>query len=123
SRAMPSIGAGLCAEIDDTAGELAPLGAQIVVLDLEFRNRVLRGNHKRQVDVADVERLAIQVLGAFVRERPSNLVIGKVERVLADGATGCVSLGHYGGWNRRQGIDISSIQRQCMCLALLDLLA
>ena len=34
--AMPSVGSRLGAHVDDAAGELAPLGAEVVVLNLEL---------------------------------------------------------------------------------------
>ena len=34
--AMPGVGSGLGAHVDDAAGELAPLGAEVVVLNLEL---------------------------------------------------------------------------------------
>src|SRR5271155_5398304 len=51
----------LGAQVDDTTGELAPFRPEVVVLHLKFRYGVLVGNQNRQVDVADVDRLAINV--------------------------------------------------------------
>ena len=57
--AMPGVGSGLRAHVDDAASKLAPLWAKIVVRHLELRNRVLGGNQERQVDVADVQGLTV----------------------------------------------------------------
>src|SRR5271156_262041 len=49
----------LGAQVDDTAGELAPFRPEVVVLHLEFRYRVLVWKYNGQVDVADVHGLAV----------------------------------------------------------------
>ena len=79
---MPGVGARFRAQVDNAAGELSPLGAQVVVLHLKFADRV-RGRHQSgKVDVADIKWLTVQILGTLVRERSADLIVGKVEWVL-----------------------------------------
>src|SRR5205807_6124115 len=81
--AVPCVGAGFRTEIDHAAGELAPLRPQVVVLHLEFPNGILRWYQHRHVDVADIERLAVEILRPLVRKRSANPEIPEVEWVLA----------------------------------------
>ena len=83
---MEGIAARFCAEVRDGPGELAPLGAQIAVLNFELANGVLSWNDDRQVDVADIQWLAIKVLSTLVGKRTSNLIIAPAEGILADGS-------------------------------------
>src|SRR5258708_10537918 len=81
---VPFVASRSGAEVDDTAGEFAPLRTHIVVLDLKFPNRILGRNDERQVDIADIERLAVQIFRALVPKGPAHLQLTKVEGVLAD---------------------------------------
>ena len=66
--------AALGAQVHDAASKFAPFRSQVVVLHFEFGNRVLVGNQDRQVDIADVDGLAVNILDALVAERAANLV-------------------------------------------------
>ena len=116
---VPGVGSGLGAHIDDAAGKLAPLGAKIVVLHLELRNRVLGRYQKWQVDVADIQGLTIQILRALIGEGAADLVVGKVEGILAHDVTFRAALRNHRRSDRRQIKDVASIQRQFVGLALI----
>ena len=120
---MPLVGPGFRDQIDDTARELAPFRSKIVVLDLKLRYRILRRDHQRQVDVANVEWLAIQIFRTLVGERSSDLIIGEVKRVLANDRAGSISLRNHRWSHGRKVVNIPSIQGQLVGLALLDDLA
>jgi hypothetical protein len=60
----------LSAQVENSACNLAPLWANIIGLNFEFSDRILRWDQNRQVDVTDIERLAVQVLlSALIRKR------------------------------------------------------
>src|ERR1700740_3843519 len=59
--AVKVVGARLGAEGDHAAGELAPIRARVAGLHLELLDGILGWNDNGQVDIADVERLAIEV--------------------------------------------------------------
>ena len=82
--AMERVSTRLGAQVDHAASELAPLRSQVVVLNLELADRVLGWNDDRQINVADVQRLAVQVFGAFVRKRTADLIIAPAKWVLPD---------------------------------------
>src|ERR1700730_8948874 len=108
---MPGGGTGLGAEVRDAAGELAPFGPEIAVLDLELADGILRRNDNRQVDIADVQGLAIKVLRTLIGERTSDLVIAPTEWVLAYWRTTGSSLRNCRRGNYDQIEDIPAVQR------------
>src|SRR4029077_18075285 len=57
--AMHRPGPGLGAKVGHPARKLAPFRSQIAGLNFELLNRILRGNQHRQIDVTDVQRLAV----------------------------------------------------------------
>ena len=57
--AVDLVSPGFRAQVGHAAGELAPFGTQIVGLHLKFLNRILSRNDEWQVDVSDVQRLAV----------------------------------------------------------------
>ena len=57
-------------------------GPEVVVLHLEFGYGVLVWNQNGQIDVANVHRLPVNVLGALVAERAAHLVVAPAERIL-----------------------------------------
>ncbi len=71
----------LRAEIGHATGKLSPFRSQIAGLNLELLNRILRRNQHGQVDVTDVQRLAIEVLCALVPERTVHLVVAPAKRI------------------------------------------
>src|ERR1700733_1153114 len=118
----------LGAQVDDTAGELAPFRSEVVVLDLKFRDGVLVGNQNRQVDVADVDWLAIDVLGAFVAKGAAYLVIAPAKRIRADlRPAGCSARSAApcdGSWRKRDKAEyVTAIQRDLVGFAFVDHLA
>src|SRR4029077_3145515 len=117
---MPNVGTRLCAEVDDSARELAPLRTQVVVLHLEFADGILRWYKERQVNVADVQRLTIKVFHALVGERAANLIVAGVKRVLADGGTLRAPLRNHRWGQRRQVKDVAAIQRNFIGLTTAD---
>src|SRR6266550_9552531 len=104
--AMPFIASCLSTQVDDAPGELAPLRPQIVVLDFKFPNRILGRNDERQVDIADIERLAVQILRALVPKGAAHLKISEVEGVLADGRAIGVSLRNH---RRSDGGEVENV--------------
>ena len=73
--AVEGIGAGFCREIDRAAGQTAELGTQIVGLNPELLDRILRRNQRRQIVVGGIHRGAIDVGGALVGLPAPNLII------------------------------------------------
>src|SRR5207244_9797522 len=67
-RSSTTISGRIGAQVNDSPGELAPIRPEIVVLDFKFPNRILGRKNERQVDVADIERLAVQIFRALVRK-------------------------------------------------------
>ncbi len=80
---MEGVGPGLGAQVYHAARELAPIRAKVVVLNLEFANRILCRNEDGQIDVADVKGLTVEVFCALIRERTAYLVIAPAKGVLA----------------------------------------
>ena len=119
SLAVEAVGTRFRAEVHDAAGELAELRSQVVVLDLEFADRILSRNNDGEIDVADVERLAVEVLRALIAERASYLVIAPAKRILADGSAARSALRNRRGRNRDQVENVAAIQRKFVGLALL----
>ena len=119
---MPGIGSGLGAEVDDSTGELAPLGTKIVVLHLEFPYGILVGGDQRQVDVADVEGLAVEILRALVTKGSADLIVAKIERIPAHDGAARVPLRNHGRGQKRQVENVAAIQRKFVGLARVDYL-
>ena len=95
--AMERVGTGLGAQIDHATGELAPVGPEIVVLNLEFSDRVLRRNDDGQIYVADVKRLAVEVFGTLVPKRTTDLVVTPAKWVLPHRRAAGSALGNRSG--------------------------
>ena len=114
---MPFIAARFSAQVDDSAGELAPVWPEIIVLHLEFRYRILRRKNERQINIADVEWLAVQILRALVCKGTAHLKISEVEWVLADGRAVGVSLRNYGGSHVGEIENVATIQGQLVYFA------
>src|SRR5712664_4835466 len=121
--AMPFVTSRPGAQVDYTPGELAPLRPQIVVLDFKFPDRILGRNDERQVDIADIERLAVQIFRALVPKGATDLKISEVEGVLADGRAIGVSLRNHGGSDEGEIKNVAPVQGQLRGLALVDNLA
>src|SRR6266851_1822792 len=119
-RAVPFVASRPGAEVDDTAGEFAPFRTHIVVLDFEFSDRILGRNDERQVDIADIERLAVQIFRALVPKGAAHLKISEVEGVLADGRAIGVSLRNHGGSDEGEIKNVAPVQGQLRGLALVD---
>src|SRR5882762_2399783 len=107
---MPGIGPRLGAQVDDAARELAPFWTKVVVLDFKFSDRVLSWDLKRQVDVADVQRLTVQVLRCFIGESAAYLVIGEVEWILPHDSASGVALRNHRRSDGRQIEDVSPVE-------------
>src|SRR5262249_35922657 len=101
-RTVPFVGSRLGAQVNDATGEFAPVRTQVVVLDLKFGNRILCRKDERQINIADIKRLAVEILCALVRKGAANLKISEVEWVLADGRAIGVSLRDHGGSDGRE---------------------
>ena len=102
--------AALRAQVDDSAGKTTPLRRQVAGMDLELLNRVLDWNQNRQVDVGDVERLAVQILGALIAEGATYLIVAPSEGVDANRSSGRTSLWDDGRSEDNQIKDIASVQ-------------
>src|SRR5882762_3144564 len=105
--AMKLFGSGFSAQIDDTAGKLAPISAKIIVLHLEFANRVLRRNNDGQIDIADIQRLAVEILRALIAERTPHLIVTPAKRVGSHGLAACLALSNCCWGNGNQVIDVA----------------
>ena len=55
-------------------------GPRLLYCTLNSANGILRRYHQRQIDVADVERLAIQIFRALIREGSADLVVAQSQR-------------------------------------------
>src|SRR5277367_5897197 len=110
--------AALGAEVDDAAGKLAPFRANVVVLDFKFADRILNRNDDRQIDVADVQRLSIQVFRALVGEGTAHLIVSPAEWVLADWSAARTALGNSGRGQENQVKYVAAIKRNIVRLAL-----
>ncbi len=106
------------AEIGDTAGKLTPFRPQIAGLNFEFLNCVLGRNQNGQVDVTDVQRLAIQVLCALIPKRAINLIIAPTKRIHADRRPSGTALRNYGCREFDQVEYVAAVQRQLIDLPL-----
>ena len=110
----------LGAEVHDTAGELAPFGAEVVVLHFEFGDGILGRNDDGEVDVTDVQRLAVEVLSALIAERTGHLIVAPAEGVLAYRSAARAALGDGA---RRQGNQVeyvAAVERDFVGGALVD---
>src|ERR1039457_4389998 len=56
-----SVGAGLGAELNGAAGEMAVVGSEVVGIDLELTEGVLGGNERGEVAIDGVDRSAVNV--------------------------------------------------------------
>src|SRR5580658_1004350 len=97
---VEGVGTRFRAEVRDCAGKLSPRRVHIVVLNFEFANRVLSWNDDGQVDVADIQRLTVEVLSALVGKRSRYLIIAPTKGVLADGSTTGSALRSHSRRNR-----------------------
>jgi len=85
---MPNHGRSWCpigGEVDDAAGKSPVLGTQIVRLDFEFLDGVLRWYHGDNVQVRSVGRHAVDQDLALPGLASANLKISESERISADG--------------------------------------
>ena len=114
---MPLVGARLRAEVDDAAGELAPFRTHVVVLHLEFADGILRWYKQRQVDVADVQWLAIKVFRALIGERSADLIVARSKGFLPTVRTLRTALRNHRWGQRRQVKNVAAIQRNFSRLA------
>ena len=112
------VGPTLGAEVDDTSRVLAPFRADVVVLDFKFTDRVLNRNDDRQIDVADVQGLSVQVLRALVGEGTAYLIVSPAEWVLADWSAARTALGDSGRGQKNQVKYVATVQRNIVRLAL-----
>ena len=110
SLSVEGVGTRFRAEVHDAAGELAELRSQVVVLDLEFADGILRRNNDGQVDVADIKRLAVEILGALVPEGTSHLIVAPAKGILADRRSARSALRNGGGRDRDQVKNIAAVQ-------------
>src|SRR5580658_2563345 len=116
--AMIIVTAALGAEVDDTARELAPFRADVVVLDLKFTDRILNRNDDRQIDVADVQRLAIQIFRALVGEGTAHLIGSPAEWVLTDWGAARTALRDCRRGQKNQVKYVAAVERNLVRLAL-----
>ena len=80
------------AQVDDAARKLTPIRSEIAGLHFELLNGILRWNQNRQVDVANIERLTVEVFGALIAEGSVYLVVSPAKGVYADGRAAGTSL-------------------------------
>src|SRR5207237_10168718 len=95
--AMGRVSTGLGAQIHHATGEPAAVGAEIVVLNLEFSDPVLRRNDDGQIYVSDVKRLAVEVFGTLVPKRTTDLVVTPAKWVLPHRRAAGSALGNRSG--------------------------
>src|SRR5258708_1084668 len=96
---MKEIRPSFCRKVNYPSGEPAPLRSQVAGLHFELLNRVLCRDQHWQVDVADVERLAVEILGTLISERATHLIISPTERIDSYRCTRGTALRNY---RRRQ---------------------
>ena len=82
---MERVGARLGNEVDDSAGKSAVFRAQIVGLDFEFLDGILRRYHGDHVQIRSVGRHAVDQDLALSSHASANLKISQGERIGADG--------------------------------------
>ena len=120
SGAVKLIAAGFRGEVDDAAGKTAPLRVQVIRLHLEFLKRILGGNQAELIDVAVVQRHAVEVFRALIGDGATNLVVGVIERILPHRSALGMPLGHDAGRERDQVHGVASVERQLIHLPLRD---
>src|SRR5437899_3029397 len=103
---MKIVGRAFGTKIRHATSKSAPFRTKITGLHFEFLNGILSRNQHGQVDVSNVERLAIEVLGALVSERAAHLIIAPAERIHSDWCSSRTTLGNY---RRRQDDEIENI--------------
>ena len=79
----------------------------------------MRRNQDRQIDVTDVQWLAVQIFRTLIPERSVYLVVSPSKGIYSHGRPGGTSLRHYGGRQFNQIKYVAPIQRQFVYLALL----
>ncbi len=109
----------LRAEIGDATGKLSPLRSQIAGLNLELLNRILRRNQDGQVNVTDVQRLAIEVLCALVPKRTVHLVVAPPKRIHSHRRTRGAALRDHGCRQLNEVKNIAAVEGQLIDFPLL----
>src|ERR1700723_2226690 len=116
---MIIVAAALSAQVENAAGDFAPLRSNVICLYFELSDGVLRGNQDGQVDVPDIERLSIEVFGALIGKCASDLEVTPSKRIL----TGCGLTGlslHDHGWrNLDQAEYVAAVQGQLVRVTFL----
>src|ERR1700730_7618027 len=108
---VQTIRTGLGAQVDHTAREFSPIGPQVTRLHFELLNRVLSGNHHRQVNVANVERLTIEVLRALISKRTIHLIVAPTKGVYAHRSACRAALRNYRRSQADEVKNVAAIQR------------
>src|SRR5882724_4403614 len=117
---MIGVAPRLGAEIKNSAGEFAELRPQVAGLDFELANRVLSRNDDWKVDVADVERLSIQIFSALVGKGAAHLIVAVAERILSDRSPASSALCDGARRDGHQVENIPPVQRKFVGFALID---
>ena len=86
--AVESVSARLCLQVDHSAGKSPVLRAQVVRLDFEFLNGILRGYHGHDVQVRAVGRHAVYQDLALPCLAAADLEISRSEGIGADRIAG-----------------------------------
>src|SRR4029077_14401143 len=102
---MKIVGRPFRTQIRHATSKSAPLGPKIASLYFEFLDGILGRNQHGQVDVSNVERLDIEVLGTLVSEPAAHLIIAPAERIHSNRCSSGTTLGNY---RRRQDDEIEN---------------
>src|SRR5258708_16528176 len=117
---MKEIRPSFCRKVNYSSGEPAPLRSQVAGLHFELLNRILCRNQHWQVDVADVEGLAGEILGALISECATHLVIPPPERIDSYRCARRTALRNYRRRQNNQVKDIAPVQRKFVGFPLFD---
>jgi hypothetical protein len=110
----------LCCEIHYSTREAPPLRAEIAGLHLEFLDRILRRNQHGQVDVADVQGLAVEILGTLISKGAIDLVVSPAKWIHSHWRTRRTALWNYRWSQTDQVKDIASVERKFVRFTLFD---
>ncbi len=108
------------AQVGHSSGETSPFRSQVAGLNFELLDGILGGNQHRQVDIADIQWLAVEIFGTLISKGTAYLVIAPPERIHADGGARGTALGNHGRSEDNEIENIAPVQGQFVRLSLLD---
>ena len=121
--AMKGIASGLGCEVYHAAREAPKFCAKVVGLNPELLDGVLRRDQRRQVDVADVHRAAVNEGSALVRGAPADLVVAPGKDVSPGRILHGLALRHHARHERHEVEHVAPIERHLLDFARVNDLA